>query len=359
MWELLRRPDLVAIVWVFVNHADKDSLTFDEEGLSVEAFRGIFSDLPENTTPKDLFIVLDCCCSNQFSQQLMERPFTSMPIRFLTGVCWTSLIVVSENTELVNCRRDPIDGKKRLHYSIHSPMLMRELLQMIAYTMKNPKMSEIVAHLHERIPNGRGFEAETRGTAATEEWTLRRFFGPPLRLGRRNCHRLHQIIPPTPLGGFFDDFDKAQAFTKDDDDFRCVEIAIEGTDRFRIVGYAALENLRERFGAVLDDVIQARGRGADSLSGCPHVPLLLIWNAIRGQLPDPPRGAPTSADITVYNDIVTFMKSVNGLVRGDMGVARRFVPYWKMFTPEDWKMMVQDAQIQTYNLSSPGTPKGN
>jgi hypothetical protein len=133
----------------------------------------------------------------------MEEPFTSMPIRFLTSAskeCWTSLIIVSKDTELLNGYRNPVHGRE-IHYCVHAPMFMCDLLQMIAYGQENPKMSEIVADLHARIPNGRGYEAATCGTDGSQQWTLRDFFGPPVGLAS-DPHPLHPILPPAPAAGF-------------------------------------------------------------------------------------------------------------------------------------------------------------
>jgi hypothetical protein len=345
MQDLLKRPDLDAVVWVFVNHADQDSLTFCEKALDVESFRSIFSALPEDTPPKNVFVVLDCCCSTQFARKVMETKFTEMPIRFLTSAieeCWTSLIVVSEDADLLNSRRTPKDGKK-IHYSVHSPMMMRDLLLMVAYSNKNPKMLEIANDLHERIPTGRGYEADTCGTEDTQNWSLRDFFRPPVQLGS-DFHPLHPILPPAPEQGFFDDYDHALQFTKPDDPYKYVHVARQGADGFRVVRYGDLQAAGPQFHDVLMDFIQRRGRTPNAVSCCPHAPLLLIANEILPERGDGPQGAPPPRDIEAHNAVVTFMRTVNGLIRADMGVIYRFVPHWRDRTPEQWLAAVQEAQ---------------
>jgi hypothetical protein len=141
MRNFLTRTDVVAIIGVLLNNSDEDSKVSPQAVLGVRKFTGIFANLPDDTTPKNVLIIPDSCPSDMFSQNSMEERFTFIPIRFLTsaaGRCSTSLIEVSENTELVNCFRDPNDGKE-IHYSVNSPMFVRGPLRMIAYSDKNQK----------------------------------------------------------------------------------------------------------------------------------------------------------------------------------------------------------------------------
>jgi hypothetical protein len=137
----LERADLDAIVWVGLNHGDTTALRFREQGNIMWLFSSILLDYRSKMT-KDVL---------------------------------TSGIIVSNDDSLVNTLKDPVSGSS-VRYSIQSSMMMRELMELIAYTDENPLLTDLAGRLNGL--GGGGFRAEChQNDKSTAGVRLRDFFG--------------------------------------------------------------------------------------------------------------------------------------------------------------------------------------
>jgi hypothetical protein len=112
---------------------------------------------------------------------------------------------------------------------------MRELLHLIAYTDDNPLLSDIGLHLNKRCGDNRGFHAECYSSDKICSCSLRDFFGGRVSADKlvnmgSDKYELRFILPPIPLGGFFDDFNVCGVDLCDNEDEYIFVEVVRGED---------------------------------------------------------------------------------------------------------------------------------
>jgi hypothetical protein len=147
---------------------------------------------------KPLLSVLDFEDSAIFAASAAAR--TEGEVFYLLSGRWST-----RKTAIVLCDSDgklaDAPGSAKIRYAIYSTMFHRSLFQLVVFTRRNPKLTEITEFLNGPDPGSQGFLSESM-SCGCDEMHLRDFFGDPVE-----PNALLGILVPRPSGGFIDDVD--------------------------------------------------------------------------------------------------------------------------------------------------------
>jgi hypothetical protein len=349
MTHLLLHRELDSVVFIFLNHRQKDLLLVDRDVLDVEWFQRLFETYEGGWTvsKKNILVILDSCYSTVFAQQVMDGAIMPKNIWIITasaGVSMTTLVVIGNHHSLVNQAQDG----SGLDYGIYGSMLARGLIDIIAYSNRNPTLTALPGELLARFKEGAspGFEPSCVTLADETLCPSLRYFFPDAVTGGRAI-ALQQYLPKIPDGGAFDDHDRATAASgavlPGQRYYRFVRIeAIPGG--FDVKGYGVVEVRKDSPDAIAqqlardenDDILGPGGKAKT------HVCIIdLMWEALKGLTPHPE--IDEAEEKRRLSEIHDVLRDINGLEGNDPYFFPFFVDCWGAKPIEEWKTVIQEA----------------
>jgi hypothetical protein len=202
MVKFLIRPDVDAIVWIFLNHAEDIALSFPNDKQMED---DEVAELGRHSKP--IVVVMDCCSSTDLAEQVLLHLAPEHPIAFLTAArtqSLTSAVVLSKDDTLVEHSIDD------LHYFVSSSLFTRSLFQLIFYSDVEGMISEIPGWMNiGRRNRYRGFHARLQTKCPEmENLDFRLLFGGPVAENTPvsgSPSTFSELIPRRPVAGFLDD----------------------------------------------------------------------------------------------------------------------------------------------------------
>jgi hypothetical protein len=269
--KLFERDEFTELVWVFLDHGQKDHLNFDQDRMPVDGFNKALRH-KEGRRRKNVLVIIDACYSSIFARDALRKrdaPERTSILSSSATICFTSGILISDNDELMNVYSGT-DGP--LKYAVQSSMFTRELLDIICYTDFNPKLSELSSVLNWRAGSGNGFKAEYHEKNARNNLRLRDFFpGPVLPEGQvrvgNQYYEFQEVIPKKSANiagdgsnGFFDDFRRCTQNVSDwQNHYLFVQIALNSNGEVIPIRYGKLDPNNSQQKAIIENIQYRRG----------------------------------------------------------------------------------------------------
>jgi hypothetical protein len=343
----LDRPDLDSVVFLLLSHDDKDSLVVDRQVLHVEEFKRMFEPLgndPDVPT-KSVLVVLDSNFSTEFAEQVMTGdsiPENMWIISTSRGVSMRTLVVIGNEASLVNKAPDGTG----IDYGIYGSMPTRGLMDIVAYSTKDPTLQDLPGELHARFRNGPspGFEAScVTGAHQTFYPHLRYFFAGEVTGARAIALQLY--LRKIPDGGFFDDYDKAAAAPGEVFPgrryYRFVRIeAVPGS--WAVKEYGLTEIRTDSTDEIARQLASERSGVSLASDGKIHVSILdLISETLEGL--ERQREMDKDEEKRRTSQVHDILKEINGLEGNDPFFIAHFVDCWGQMSVEGWRTTIQKA----------------
>jgi hypothetical protein len=304
----------------------------------------------KDVRPKDVLVILDSCFSSVFADEVLTGGLATHNLHILSageGVVMTSLIVFSDcdDGRFVNECRDGSGAK----YGIFGCMMMRELMNLIAFTSENPSLKEIPGRLHERVENDvlRGFTCKYGTSVPGQSLTLRDFFCDavdPKRevlLGNQKC-LFEKVLRPLPSTGcLFDDYCSSWQGEanpqREEHSLRSVTITQDNNqDGFRVVKYENVDMRLRTNDAKFRHIISGkldRKRNDRTV----HVLLCDLFDQTLVELADVEEHVREVDDEKAVRECHDILVALNDISEGDRFYLPIVIEHWHTHTVDEWR----------------------
>jgi hypothetical protein len=325
------------ITWVYLDHGTSENLTMDEGKLSVTNFHRMFP--VEAIRGKSVLVVLDSCRSGGYAEEVLNTSGCASTIHLLTSSprdCTRSLVILSEVEGLIeNGDRDGVE----IRYKIQTSMMIRRLMQLLAYESCNPPLSEIPGILHGAYPHSSGFEAGWWHKGEGGKATLREFFPGPFRAGSQVPVKdgpvsPERCLPPMPsIGPLFDDFSDGADAVKVWGIMDLDRPVVEVLGYCRLPDGPVLRDLKPATRGSMDDTARPRAAVRAIVEKALQDPRVCVHTPVPTKLSRENLGR-------VYDCVIGFVD----IWETEISELVRLVPLWQYLRDDEWREVLGDAQ---------------